>query len=198
MRIDLELIGNWVEPGSRVLDLGCGDGALLKQLCGTHKICGYGIENDPEQIQLSIENGVNVIEKNLDKELDGFADQSFDTVVMTFTLQVMKHPDLMLEEMLRVGRECIVTFPNFGSVQSRLSLLWHGRMPVTHKLPYQWYDTPNIHFCTINDFETLCREKGYRVLNRQILTENTLNRLLVSPLPNLFGQTAVYHLSAGA
>ena len=195
MRIDLEALEPWVQENSRVLDLGCGDGELLQRLKINRGVTGYGLENDPQQIQTCVANGINVIEKSLDRELDDFDDNSFDTVVMTFALQVMKHPDIILDEMLRVGKECIVTFPNFGNLQSRLSLLLTGKMPVTKHLPFTWYDTPNIHFCTVADFETLCQEKGYQILHRDMISTGWLNRLFKNIWPNLFAETAVYHLA---
>ena len=195
MRIDLKALEPWVKENSRVLDLGCGDGSLLQRLKANKQVTGYGLENDPQQIQTCVGRGINVIEKSLDRELDDFEDNSFDTVIMTFALQVMKHPDIILAEMLRVGKECIVTFPNFGNLQARFSLLFSGKMPVTKNLPYSWYDTPNIHFCTVADFEQLCREKGYRVLNRNMLSANSVNNLFKNLWPNLFAETAVYHLT---
>ena len=195
MRIDLKALEPWVKENSRVLDLGCGDGSLLQRLKANKQVTGYGLENDPQQIQTCVGRGINVIEKSLDRELDDFEDNSFDTVIMTFALQVMKHPDIILAEMLRVGKECIVTFPNFGNLQARFSLLFSGKMPVTKNLPYSWYDTPNIHFCTVADFEQLCREKGYQVLNRNMLSANSVNNLFKNLWPNLFAETAVYHLT---
>ena len=195
MRIDLQIIGDWVEPQARVLDLACGDGALLRSLMDQRAVTGYGLENDPQSISACIEKGVRVIEKNLVRDLDGFADKSFDTVIMTQAIQVMRYPDVILEEMLRVGHRCIVTFPNFGNVVPRTYLALRGRMPVTRKLPYQWYDTPNIHFCTVTDFKELCKTKGYLILDERMLAERGLNRLLKNIWPNLFAETAVYHLT---
>lgn len=195
MRFDLEVIEPWVKPESRVLDLGCGDGRLLERLKTHRQVTGYGLENDPQQIQTCITRGINVIEKSLDRELSDFGDNSFDTVIMTFALQVMTYPDIILDEMLRVGKDCIVTFPNFGNLQARLSLLLTGKMPVTKDLPYSWYDTPNIHFCTVADFETLCQQKGYRILNKDMLSERPLNKPFKDFWPNLFAETAVYHLT---
>lgn len=194
-RLDLTSIANWVPQGAQVLDLACGDGTLLKLLRQERGVSGYGLENDPAQIQSCIENGVNVIEKTLDRELSEFHDFSFDVVIMTQALQVMTHPDIILEEMLRVGKTCIVTFPNFGNLGARLHLAFSGRMPVTKNLPYQWYDTPNIHFCTIADFEQLCRHEGYRILERKTLTERPFYKTMKGFSPNLFAETAVYHLS---
>lgn len=194
MRVDLDILEQWVKPDSRVLDLGCGDGSLLARLKNKN-VTGYGLENDPEQIQLCVEKGIGVIEKTLDRELDDFGDQSFDTVIMTFALQVMQHPDIILDEMLRVGRECIVTIPNFGNLQARIALMFGGKMPVTKRLPYEWYNTPNIHFCTVADFENFCRSRNYKVLNRKMISMSRLNQPLKDLWPNLFAETAVYHLT---
>jgi methionine biosynthesis protein MetW len=194
-RTDHELLQQWVAPNSRVLDLGCGDGTLLQQLMQSKQIQGYGIEIDRELIIAALDNGINVIEQNLDKGLSDFSDNSFDTVVMTQALQAMSRPDLVLDEMLRVGKECIITFPNFGNWRARLHLAIGGRMPVTKQLDWQWYNTPNIHFCTVNDFEALCQQKGIRVLNRTTVSAQFPDRSLKEILPNLFAQTAIYHLS---
>ena len=195
MRIDHDILQNWITANSRVLDLGCGDGELLQGLKQSRNIEGYGLEIDADQITACIARGVNVIEKNLDEGLANFHDNSFDTVVMTQALQVMRFPHLVLEEMLRVGRECIVTFPNFGNWRARAYLMFRGRMPVTKQLAYQWYDTPNIHFCTVRDFEVLCRHMDIRVLDRQVVAERNPDRQLQQIWPNLFGETAIYHLS---
>ncbi|GIX30906.1 MAG: hypothetical protein KatS3mg124_1378 [Porticoccaceae bacterium] len=195
LRIDLEILKQWIRPESRVLDLGCGDGALLASLTASHRIEGYGIEIDPAQIQRCLERGVNVIEADIDKGLGRFATDSFDTVVMTYSLQTLKRPDRTIAEMLRIGKECIVTFPNFGNLRARAYLLFRGRMPVTRQLAYQWYETPNIHFCTIADFEDLCRRLRVRVLDRVVVAERPPERYLKNLWPNLFAETAIYHLS---
>ncbi|MCV6613986.1 MAG: methionine biosynthesis protein MetW [Cellvibrionaceae bacterium] len=192
MRSDLDIISTWIKPDSRVLDLACGDGELLEKL-QQHNISGYGLEIDPEQISRCIAKGVNVVEQNLDRGLGNFADNSFDTVIMTQALQTMRFPHLVLQEMLRVGRDCIVTFPNFGHWRARWHLAFSGRMPVSDLLPYQWYDTPNIHFCTFKDFEVLCRELGIEIIERRVTTQGSANALK-QKLPNLFGVTAIYHL----
>ncbi|HTF83325.1 methionine biosynthesis protein MetW [Cellvibrio sp. ARAG 10.3] len=193
MRIDLNEIQHWITQGSRILDLGCGDGTLLKFLIDNKHVEGYGLEIDPEQINLCIDKGLNVVEQNLDRGLGNFADKSFDTVLMTQALQTLHFPHLVLDEMLRVGKECIVTFPNFGHWKARFYLATRGRMPVSDLLPYEWYDTPNIHFCTFKDFEVLCREKNIQVINRQVVNEQSL-QTLKDIAPNLFGETAIYHL----
>lgn len=194
MRIDLNEIQNWIKQNSRVLDLGCGDGTLLKFLIDHKQVKGYGLEIDPQQINSCIDKGLNVIEQNLDQGLGNFADKSFDTVIMTQALQTLHFPHLVLDEMLRVGKECIVTFPNFGHWKARWHLFTHGRMPVSDLLPYEWYDTPNIHFCTFKDFEVLCRERDIKVIHRQVVNEVSSN-LFKDISPNLFGETAIYHLS---
>ncbi len=195
LRGDLEIIQQWITPGSRVLDLGCGDGSLLQRLHETHQIEGYGLEYDHDQITACIARGVNVIETDINKGLANFDDDSFDTVVMTNSLQALQRPDRTVEEILRIGKECVVTFPNFGNIRSRAFISFHGRMPVTRQLKYQWYDTPNIHFCTVRDFEALCRERNFRILDRLVVAEHSPERQLMRFWPNLFGETAIYHLS---
>jgi methionine biosynthesis protein MetW len=186
-RPDFEAIAAWIKPRSRVLDLGCGDGALLAYLKKTRDISGYGVEIDADNIVACVGNGVNVIQSDLEADLSAFADASFDHVVLSQTLQAMKHTELIIGEMLRVGREGIVTFPNFGYWRYRLQVL-RGGMPVTEGLPYQWYETPNIHLCTIEDFETFCRQHGVRILERLVLSSGRR----VEALPNLLGMLAVY------
>lgn len=193
MRIDLNEIQNWIAQGSRILDLGCGDGTLLKFLIEHKQVEGYGLEIDSAQINLCIDKGLNVIEQNLDRGLGNFGDKSFDTVLMTQALQTLHFPHLVLDEMLRVGKECIVTFPNFGHWKARYYLAVHGRMPVSDLLPYEWYNTPNIHFCTFKDFEVLCREKNIQVIHREVVNEQSL-QAFKDIAPNLFGETAIYHL----
>jgi methionine biosynthesis protein MetW len=194
MRIDLTEIQHWIAQGSRILDLGCGDGTLLKYLIDSKAVSGYGLEIDAQQINICIDKGLNVIEQNLDRGLSNFADNSFDTVLMTQALQTLHFPHQVLDEMLRVGKECIVTFPNFGHWKARAHLMFKGRMPVSDLLPYEWYNTPNIHFCTFDDFEVLCREKNIKVIHRQVVNEQS-GQLLKDVAPNLFGETAIYHLS---
>jgi|TARA_B110000902_G_scaffold264772_1_gene347123 methionine biosynthesis protein MetW len=195
MQLPPEVINSWIQPNSRILDLGCGDGALLEQLINEKKVSGYGLEIDPTQITQCIARGVNVIEQNLDKGLGNFSDNSFDTVVMTQTLQAVHYPDKVLDEMLRIGKECLVSFPNFGYWRTRLYLLTNGKMPVSNFMPYNWYDTPNIHFCTVNDFEALCQQKDIRILSRRVLNHNNETTTLGVNWPNLFGATAIYRIS---
>jgi len=195
VRFDLGILEGWIDPNSRVLDLGCGDGTLLRFLMDSKQVQGYGLEIDRNSIVKCIEKGVNVVEQDLDLGLGNFSDDSFDTVVITQSIQVLSRPDIILDDMLRVGNECIVTFPNFGSWRSRTSIGLRGRMPVTRQLTYQWYDTPNIHFCTVTDFEALCEEKNINILARRFVAERFLDAKLKDTFPNVFAETAVYHLT---
>ncbi|MDR2016187.1 MAG: methionine biosynthesis protein MetW [Burkholderiales bacterium] len=187
VRSDFSLIAGWVAPGARVLDLGCGDGSLLAYLRRTRQVTGYGVEISIEGVKASIAHRVNVLQRDLEGGLADFADNSFDCVILSQTLQAMHRLEALVESMLRVGREAIVTFPNFGYWSLRWQLL-RGRMPVSESLPYQWYDTPNIHLCTVRDFDDFLAARHYRVLARQVLTNDTP----VTFLPNVFGQLALY------
>ena len=195
MRADLEIIHEWIPSGSRVLDLGCGDGDLLASLAEHKQVSGYGLEIDPDKITACIARGVNVIEQNLDEGLGNFADNSFDVVVMTQSLQALKYPDKVLAEMLRVGKTCIITFPNFGHWRCRWYLTTKGRMPVSDFLPYTWYNTPNIHFCTFEDFERLCHELGARVEERLAVDHAHRHNLGSRLWPNLLGEIGIYRVS---
>ena len=195
LRADLSLIEPWVKPNSRVLDLGCGSGIFLKYLKDTKNVHGYGLEINPEKITACIQKGVNVIEQNLDKGLANFDDNSMDTVVMTQALQAVQRPDQLLDEMLRIGQQAIVTFPNFGHWSTRLYLLLKGRMPMSETLPHNWYDTPNIHLCTFRDFEVLCHEKGIRILNKTVVDSQLKKHWFTSLWPSLLGETAIYHIT---
>ena len=189
-RKDFEAISHWVEPNSSVLDLGCGDGSLLVNLHETRNITGYGIENDDAGILQCVANGVNVIQSNLESGLKEIGDGAFDYVILSQTLQAMKRTEAVIDEMLRVGREAIVTFPNFGYWRHRWQIM-AGHMPVSNNLPYQWYDTPNVHMCTVADFDAFCARKNLRVLNRLVMHHDREQ----SVLPNLLGTLALYRLA---
>jgi methionine biosynthesis protein MetW len=195
MRLDLSHIERWIAPGSRVLDLGCGDGVFLEFLRDQRNVRGTGLEIDQKYITAAISRGINVVEQNMDEGLANFPDQSFDTVVLALALQAVNYPERVLEEMLRIGREGIVTFPNFGHWRSRLMLGLKGRMPVSSFMPYAWYNTPNIHFCTVKDFEDLCRAKSIHILAREVVSEKKRQPKLANRWPNLFATTAIYHIT---
>ncbi|MFV0276786.1 MAG: methionine biosynthesis protein MetW [Parahaliea sp.] len=194
MRLDLTRIQPWIAPGSRVLDLGCGNGEFLQRLRDERQVRGLGLEIAPDNITAAVARGLDVVEQNMDQGLANFPDQSFDTVVMAHALQAVHYPDLVVEEMLRIGREGIVTFPNFGHWRCRLHLGTRGRMPVSKFMPYSWYDTPNIHFCTVRDFETLCQDKDIRILDRETVG-NTDSAPLARAWPNLCAVTAIYRIT---
>lgn len=195
MRADLDIIREWIAPSTRVLDLGCGDGELLHHLIQQKQVRGYGLEIDHNNITTCISRGVNVIEKNIDEGLATLQDGSFDSVIMTQALQVMNHPDLIVEEMLRIGKECIVTFPNFGHWRARFYLAFRGQMPVSKFLPYTWYNTPNIHFCTFKDFEKLCVDQNIRILNRTVVDNEHRDRWWNHFWPNMLGEIAIYRIT---
>ena len=190
-RPDFAAIAQWVERGARVLDLGCGDGSLLRYLWQVRQAPGYGVEIADERVLACVANDVNVLQVDLESGLSLFADGSFDCVVLSQTLQAMRHQEAILREMLRVGREVIVSFPNFGHWSARLQVLL-GRMPVSETLPYEWYETPNLHHCTITDFEDLCRKLGFRIRERLVLSQGKP----VTVMPNLLGSLAVYRCTA--
>ncbi len=193
LRAELKIIADWIKPGSRVLDLGCGKGELLSYLQEKHNVTGYGIEIKQSNIVASIKNRVNVIQADIEQGLTGFESNSFDYVIMSQTLQALHNTDKILQEILRVGREGIVTFPNFGHWQNRLGILF-GHMPVTRTLPNSWYNTPNIHLCTIKDFEGLCKEKDFEILQRSIVDSQHRSRVYNMFFPNLLGEVALYRI----
>lgn len=195
LRPDLELICDWIKPNARILDLGCGDGALLAHLAKTQGVRGYGLEIDPANVARCVASGVNVIQADLDDGLRDFETGSFDCVVMTQALQALQRPDQAIAEMLRVGRQAIVTFPNFGYWRVRAALL-NGRMPVTPSLPEQWYDSPNIHLCTVTDFEKLCAERQWPIRARRLLDRSLHDHWAIGLMPNLFSEVAMFQLGS--
>ena len=186
-RYDFELISSWIPERSRVLDLGCGDGTLLAGLAATRGATGYGIEIDPQHLLAAVKNGINVIQDDLESGLSQFAENSFDFVILSQTLQAVHNVEGVMREMLRVGREGIVTFPNFGYWRHRVDVLL-GHMPVSKTLPHGWYNTPNIHLCTVKDFEDLCAKLEAVILDERVLHEGRQ----VGFLPNVFGSLGVF------
>lgn len=180
-----------IEPGSTVLDLGCGDGELLARLAAEKHVRGRGVDIEEEMILRCIGRGISVFQGDLDEGLRDYGSRTYDYVILSRTLQVIRNPILVLSEMLRVGRRAVVSFPNFGHISNRLQLLTRGTMPVTRNLPYQWYDTPNIHLCTRRDFLVLCRERGI-VIEREILFSD--GRTVPAILPNLLATEVCFVL----
>ena len=189
-RADHAVIAGLVSPGAQVLDLGCGDGSLLRHLRETKGVRGYGIEIEDARIPACVRNGINVLQMDLESGLSGFDPGSFDYVILSLTLQALRNSEHLLSEMLRVGREGIVSFPNFGYWRNRLQLAL-GRMPVNGDFPYHWYDTPNIHLCTLADFEGFCAPRGIQVRERIVLHDGHR----IAWAPNLRGSLAVYRFS---
>lgn len=197
LRPDLEAIAGFVSPASSVLDIGCGDGALLAWLMHHKHVEARGVEIDTDKVNKAIEAGVAVIQGDIETDLAFYPDRAFDVVVLSQTLQAMRDPKAVLAELLRIGRTAIVSVPNFGNWKNRLHLAIKGRMPVTRTLSYQWYDTPNIHFCTITDFVILCEEMGIRI-ERRIWVDAEGNPSRFSGrgmLANLLGEQGIFLLS---
>ena len=194
LRGDLALISDLINDHARVLDLGCGTGELLANLQINKSVNGYGLDKDPDNIQVCLDKGVNVIEQDLDAGLDNFATDSFDMVIMTDALQAVRDPRGLLQDMLRIGEECVVTFPNFGHWRCRLQLGLGGHMPVSKHLPHNWFNTPNIHLCTTVDFERLCAEENFRIIDRRVVNTRYAEHWSIHLAPNLFGSHAFYRL----
>ncbi|MEK7791793.1 MAG: methionine biosynthesis protein MetW [Pseudomonadota bacterium] len=187
LRPDFAAIAEWVRPGAKILDLGCGDGSLLRYLRDTRDVFGYGVEIDDGNVLQCFRNGINVIQNDLESGLSSFESGSFDYVILSQTLQAMRHTEGIIQEMLRVGKEGIVSFPNFGYWKNRMQVI-AGHMPVSETLPYHWYDTPNIHLCTLGDFEALCYQCDARILERRVMSKGHP----VKFLPNLMSMLAFY------
>lgn len=192
LRPDLAVIAQHVPKGARVLDIGCGDGALMAVLRGERGVDARGLEIDPANVELCVSKGLSVIQGDADRDLADYPDGAFDYAILSQTLQTAERPDRMLEQLLRVGRQAFVSFPNFAYWRMRLSLLAHGRMPVTRHLPVSWYETQNIHHVTIADFEALLAEKGVKVEGSWFFTGG---REVGSAGANWRAEYAVYQVS---
>ena len=196
-RVDLLLLADMVEPGSRVLDVGCGDGALLRILSDTHDVDARGVEISQSNVNQCVARGLSVVQGDADTDLINYPDNAFDFAILSQTIQATHRPHDVLEQLLRIGRRAIVSFPNFGHWRFRSQIMFLGRMPVTQNLSYAWYDTPNIHFCTIKDFVALCESLDAKVERSVAL--NAQGRQLGFKIPqsmqNLLGQQAIFLLS---
>ena len=191
----LSVIERWVEEQTKVLDLGCGNGDIVSALKKTKNINGLGVEIEEKNIEECLLRNINVIEQNIDDGLVNFSNDSFDVVILSQTIQVLKNPNTALKEITRIGKTCIVTIPNFGHWRSRLSLLVGGKMPVTNPLPESWYGTPNIHLCTLKDFEILCNKLLISIEERVAFNSNNENKWYLNIWPNLFSSSAIYKIS---
>jgi methionine biosynthesis protein MetW len=188
-RYDFSVIENWIEPNTKILDLGCADGMLLNYLNVHKKTSGFGIEKNKENWLLSLKNGINVIQMDLESGLAGFEDNSFDVVILSRTIQSMRNIESIMNEMQRVAKIIIISFPNFGYWKNRLQAI-KGSMPVSKELPFSWFNTPNIHLCTINDFDSFCESQKIKVVEKHIITD----KKEIKFYPNLFGALALYKL----
>lgn len=196
LRPDLAVIASFICPGARVLDVGCGDGALLQWLRDEKQVDGRGVEIDQPSVNRAIAAGIAVIQGDVDTDLPHYPDQAYDYVVLSQALQAMRDPRAVLMDLVRIGREAIVSVPNFGHWKNRLQLAFFGRMPVTKTLAYQWYDTPNIHFCTIADFVIFCEQLGITIADR-VVVDTVGHKAKFSGrgrMANLFGQQGVFLL----
>ena len=194
IRVDLQLIADMVDPATRALDVGCGDGSLLAYLVNFKRVDARGMELSQAGVNACVANGLSVIQGDADTDLRAYPDDTFDYVILSQTLQATREPRQVLQQMLRVGKRAIVSFPNFAHWHVRLRLVFGGRMPQTTSLPYKWHDTPNIHLCSIDDFRALCRDMGVRVERAIVLNRNSRPLNMPPFLANLFGEQAVFML----
>ena len=188
-----QIIKNWVPENSKVIDFGCGSGSLLNELITDKNVLGYGVEINDLKIAECIQKGVPVIKQDIDKGINEFISSNFDLSIMARSIQCLKNPDLALNEMLQLSKRCVVTVPNLGYWRCRINLA-SGKMPVTPELPSSWYETENIHLCTIKDFEKLCSEKNIKVIDKIFINKQGKQSILSSKSPNLFAVEGVYLL----
>ncbi|HLC00863.1 MAG TPA: methionine biosynthesis protein MetW [Candidatus Bathyarchaeia archaeon] len=189
-KIENELIMEWISEGSTVLDLGCGNGELLSHLIEEKHVRAQGIELSDEAIHRCVARGLSVFQEDIDSGLAAYGDKSFDNVILNQTFQQVKKPDLVLREALRVGKKAIVGFPNFCYITDRFQIFFRGRVPVTPSLPYEWYDTPNLHFLSIADFQEYCKKRDFQIEKSVFIRGNTKVRFF----PNLFAEVGLFLL----
>lgn len=196
IRVDLQIIADMIEPGSRVLDVGCSDGQLLDYLVNEKGVAGRGLEISPQGVNACVEKGLSVVQGDAEEDLGYYPDNAFDYVILSQTLQATHHPDQIVKDLLRLGKHAIVSFPNFGHWRVRSYLFFNGRMPVNETLPYQWYNSPNMHFCTIKDFIVMCDDLGVTIERSVALDADGNARRVRTNLffANLFGEQAVFLL----
>ena len=190
-KVEQKTISSWITSGASVLDLGCGDGELLTQLVKEKQVHAQGIELSEQAIHSCVAAGLSVFQEDIDTGLAEYGDKSFDYVILNQTFQQVKKPDFVLQEALRVGKRVIVGFPNFCYITDRFQIFFRGRVPVTASLPYQWYDTPNLHFLSIADFIQYCRKRNIMIENSTFTAKNTRIKFL----PNLFGENGLFLLA---
>ena len=192
-RKDFDIITEWINPNSRILDLGCGDGSLLKLLNIKRNVSGYGVDSSIDKTIKSLDNSINILNADINDHMGYFKDKSFDFVILAQSLQVVENPVLLIKEMLRIGNEVIISFPNMGYWKSRLYLFFKGEMPVTRELPYNWHSTPNIHLCTISDFKKMCLINNFEIINEVV---NNINGKDISSsyFNNLNGVSAIFRI----
>ena len=186
-----KIVTNWVTPESKVIDFGCGDGSLLKALISLKSIAGYGVENDPHKIQECIANGISVIQQDIDQGLLEYKDMDFDMAIMASSIQCLRQPKEAMATILEVASQCVITLPNFGNWELRTGLL-KGKMPSSAQLPAKWYETKNLHLCTIADFEELCETEKFNIHQKVYLNKHGKTSWLTNRLPNIFAAEAVY------
>ncbi len=197
MRFDLQIIASWIEPGSRVIDLGCGKGELLKYLISNKKVIGSGIEHDENKVAQCIENGLSVLQGDINEEVPDYPENTFDYVILSQTLQQVYEPDTLIRLMLQIGKKAVVSFPNFSHWGIRLQLLLSGYAPISRQLPYEWYDTPNIRVITINDFRKFIRKVGCNILKEAAIDTHSEDRhgRVIKFLPNLRATYGIFLIS---
>ena len=192
-RKDFDIITDWINPNSRILDLGCGDGSLLKLLNVKRNVSGYGVDSSIDKTIKSLDNSINILNADINDHMGYFKDKSFDFVILAQSLQVVENPVLLIKEMLRIGNEVIISFPNMGYWKSRLYLFFKGEMPVTRELPYNWHSTPNIHLCTISDFKKMCLINDFEIINEVVYNINGKD-ISSSYFNNLNGVSAILRI----